>query len=101
METTRRVTSNDIAQAAGVSRTTVSFVLNEKTGTNISAETKARVLEAAQKLGYVPNSAARILVSGWSRNLRLVLAHGASVSDYPITTPLIFGISPSVMDTAT
>jgi len=31
METTRRITSNDIAQAAGVSRTTVSFVLNEKT----------------------------------------------------------------------
>ncbi len=93
METTRRVTSNDIAQAAGVSRTTVSFVLNEKTGTNISAETKARVLEAAQTLGYVPNSAARMLVSGRSRTLGLVLAHGDLMSVDAFAPPLMFGIS--------
>jgi DNA-binding LacI/PurR family transcriptional regulator len=93
METTRRVTSNDIAQAAGVSRTTVSFVLNEKIGTNISAETKARVLEAAQALGYVPNSAARMLVSGRSRTLGLVLAHGDLMSIDAFAPPLMFGIS--------
>jgi len=93
METTRRVTSNDIAQAAGVSRTTVSFVLNEKIGTNISAETKARVLEAAQALGYVPNSAARMLVSGRSRTLGLVLAHGDLMSVDAFAPPLMFGIS--------
>ncbi len=93
METTRRVTSNDIAQAAGVSRTTVSFVLNEKTGTNISGETKARVLEAAQTLGYVPNSAARMLVSGRSRTLGLVLAHGDLMSVDAFAPPLMFGIS--------
>jgi Bacterial regulatory proteins, lacI family len=80
MEMMRRVTSNDIARAAGVSRTTVSFVLNEKRGTNIRAETKARVLEAAKALGYVPNSAARMLVSGRSRTLGLVLAHGDLMS---------------------
>src|SRR6201993_676571 len=93
METTRRVTSNDIAQAAGVSRTTVSFVLNEKIGTNISAETKARVLEAAQTLGYVPNSAARPLVSGQSRTLGLVLAHGDLMSVDAFAPPLMYGIS--------
>src|SRR6201981_2956973 len=93
METTRRVTSNDIAQAAGVSRTTVSFVLNEKIGTNISAETKARVLEAAQSLGYVPNSAARMLVSGRSRTLGVVLAHGDLMSFDAFAPPLMFGIS--------
>ncbi len=93
METTRRVTSNDIAQAAGVSRTTVSFVLNEKIGTNISAKTKARVLEAAQTLGYVPNSAARMLVSGRSRTLGLVLAHGDLMSIDAFAPPLMFGIS--------
>src|ERR1700726_4988592 len=92
METTRRVTSNDIAQAAGVSRTTVSFVLNEKIGSNISAETKARVLEAAQTLGYVPNSAARTLVSGRSRTLGLVLAHGDLMSFDAFAPPLMFGI---------
>jgi DNA-binding LacI/PurR family transcriptional regulator len=93
METTRRVTSNDIAQAAGVSRTTVSFVLNEKIGTNISAETKARVLEAAEALGYVPNSAARMLVSGRSRTLGLILAHGDLMSVDAFAPPLMFGIS--------
>jgi DNA-binding LacI/PurR family transcriptional regulator len=92
MEMMRRVTSNDIAQAAGVSRTTVSFVLNEKKGTNIRAETKARVLEAAKALGYVPNSAARMLVSGRSRTLGLVLAHGDLMSVDAFAPPLMFGI---------
>ncbi len=92
MEVMRRVTSNDIAKAAGVSRTTVSFVLNEKRGTNIPAETKARVLQAAKALGYVPNSAARMLVSGRSWTLGLVLAHGDLLSVDAFAPPLMFGI---------
>src|SRR5215469_176197 len=89
---TRRVTSSDIARATGVSRTTVSFVLNDRQGTNISAKTKARVLEAAQSLGYVPNSAARTLVSGRTRTLGLVLAHGDLMSFDAFAPPLMFGI---------
>ena len=58
---TPRVTSTDIARHAGVSRTTVSFVLNEIAG--VSSKTRDRVLMTARKLGYVPNSAARMLVS--------------------------------------
>ena len=90
---TRRVTSSDIARATGVSRTTVSFVLNDRQGTNISAKTKARVLEAAQSLGYVPNSAARMLVSGRTRTLGLVLAHGDLMSFDAFAPPLMFGMS--------
>jgi len=90
---TRRVTSNDIAEAAGVSRTTVSFVLNGKEETGISAETKARVLATAASLGYVPNSAARMLVSGRSRTLGLVLAHGDLMTLDAYAPPLMFGIS--------
>src|SRR5215469_1237155 len=93
METTRRVTSSDIAQAAGVSRTTVSFVLNETKGANISAETRARVLEAARTLDYVPHSAARMLVSGRTRTIGLVLAHGDLMSVDAFAPPLMFGIS--------
>jgi LacI family transcriptional regulator len=90
---TRRITSSDIARAAGVSQTTVSFVLNNTEGASISAKTRARVLNVAQALGYVPNSAARTLVSGRSRTLGLVLAHGDLMSFDAFAPPLMFGIS--------
>ncbi|MDS2173915.1 LacI family DNA-binding transcriptional regulator [Nesterenkonia sp. CL21] len=53
----------DIADRAGVSRTTVSFVLNDRNRHHISDETRRRVLEAAQALDYRPNATARALVS--------------------------------------
>jgi DNA-binding LacI/PurR family transcriptional regulator len=90
---TGRITSSDIARAAGVSQTTVSFVLNKTEGTSISAKTKARVLSAAEALGYVPNSAARTLVSGRSRTLGLVLARGDLMSFDAFAPFLMFGIS--------
>jgi LacI family transcriptional regulator len=58
---------------AGVSRTTVSFVLNRLEGVSISESTRQRVWDAAQKLNYHPNSAGRKLVSGKSNTLGLVL----------------------------
>jgi LacI family transcriptional regulator len=48
----RRVTMTDVARAAGCSQATVSFVLNRTPGISISAETRARVIEAARGLGY-------------------------------------------------
>ncbi|MBC7223527.1 MAG: LacI family DNA-binding transcriptional regulator, partial [Anaerolineae bacterium] len=57
----KKVTSEDVAREAGVSRTTVSFVLNNTPNTNISEETRQRVLEAARNLGYRPDAAARAL----------------------------------------
>lgn len=58
---------------AGVSRTTVSFVLNRIEGVSISENTRQRVFEAARKLNYHPNAAGRKLVSGRSDTLGLVL----------------------------
>jgi LacI family transcriptional regulator len=51
----------DVARLAGVSITTVSHVLNDTPNTRVSAETRARVREAAAQLGYGPNRAARAL----------------------------------------
>ncbi|MFG3340697.1 LacI family DNA-binding transcriptional regulator [Glycomyces sp. NPDC048151] len=51
----------DVARLAGVSITTVSHVLNDTPQTRVSAETRARVREAAAQLGYGPNRAARTL----------------------------------------
>ena len=87
------MTSSDIAKAAGVSRTTVSFVLNAKKATGISEKTRARVLDTAASLGYVPNSAARMLVSGRSRTLGLILAHGDLMTFDSYAPPLMFGIN--------
>ncbi len=61
-----RVTSTDVARRAGVSRATVSYVLNDAPDQSISEQTRAAVLEAARELGYRPNSSARSLRSGRS-----------------------------------
>lgn len=42
----------DVAQAAGVSQSTVSMVLNQMSGARLSASTRARVLAVALELGY-------------------------------------------------
>lgn len=56
---TRAATSKDVANLAGVSQTTVSYVLNGKG--NISAETVRRVEAAIAQLRYQPNLGARAL----------------------------------------
>ncbi len=78
--TRKRAGIRDVATAAGVSATTVSHVLNEVDGARIADETRTRVREAAQLLGYAPN---------WSaRNLRLQRSHAVGmVSDHIATTP--------------
>jgi LacI family transcriptional regulator len=59
----RGVTMADVAKHAGVSRTAVSFVLSNRENASISEETKHRILEAVQLLGYRPNAGARALAS--------------------------------------
>jgi len=59
----RGVTMADVAKAAGVSRTAVSFVLSNRENSSISEDTKLRILEAVQTLGYRPNAGARALAS--------------------------------------
>jgi len=73
MRPAKRTTSRDVAKLAHVSRTTVSFILNNVSGVSISAETRKRVLDAAKKLNYSPNVAGKKLVSGKSYTIGLVL----------------------------
>ena len=81
----RRPTSADVARLAGVSRATVSFVLNNTPRQSISAATREAVHRAAQELGYVPSAHATALRRGGSR-LVLVLvpswATGATIMRY-------------------
>lgn len=69
----RRPTSADVAARAGVSRTTVSFVLNQRPDSQISPSTWRRVEEAARELGYYAHGPARQLAAGASLTLGLVL----------------------------
>jgi DNA-binding LacI/PurR family transcriptional regulator len=64
--TPRRVTSADVARVAGVSRATVSYVMNATPSQTISPGTRTRVLDAAARLGYAPSAAARALRTGRS-----------------------------------
>lgn len=63
MHPPRKITMYDVAREAGVSPTTVSFLLSgtQQEANRISDETRQRVLAAVEALGYVPNQAARSL----------------------------------------
>ncbi|MFG2905259.1 LacI family DNA-binding transcriptional regulator [Kitasatospora sp. NPDC048286] len=74
-------TSADVARLAGVSRATVSFVLNNTAGGRVSEQTRAKVRAAADGLGYVPHAAARSLRAG---RTGLVLLAGASAPIGPL-----------------
>ena len=50
----KKVTSTDIAHAAGVSQSTVSMILNKKYDVSFAKDTVERVENAAKELGYVP-----------------------------------------------
>lgn len=73
-----RVTSRDVARAAGVSQATVSFVLNGRSDQGIADRTRQHVLETARQLGYVPSAAARSLRTGRSAVILCLAA------DFPV-----------------
>ena len=62
----------DVARAAGVSQTTVSFVINDTPGTNIPEETRERVWAAVKELNYRPNAMARSLRSRRSHTIGFI-----------------------------
>jgi DNA-binding LacI/PurR family transcriptional regulator len=90
---TRRVTTHDIARAAGVSRTTVSHVLNNQPGVALNPKTRERVLAMSRKLGYVANSAAQMLVTGRSRTVGLVLSRPDLISVDAFVPSMIYGLN--------
>jgi len=59
----RSITQKDVAQRAGVSRSVVSYVINNGPR-DVAPKTKERVLEAIQELGYRPNRHAQRLKMG-------------------------------------
>jgi DNA-binding LacI/PurR family transcriptional regulator len=83
---TRRPTSHDVARAAGVSRATVSYVLNDVTRQRISPEVQQRVWKAVEELHYMPDQHARMLKTKES-DIVLIVMVGATPG--PILTQVI------------
>ncbi|MDX1934082.1 MAG: LacI family DNA-binding transcriptional regulator [Capsulimonadales bacterium] len=71
----RRADSSDVAVRAGVSRSTVSKVLNGRETDRIPPDTRQRVLQAARELNYVRNNRAHALVTGRTQRIGVALNH--------------------------
>jgi LacI family transcriptional regulator len=71
----KRPTQKDVARRAGVSRSTVSYVLNDQTDLKIpiSPETRQRVLEAIAELGYEPDARAQSLRGGYTKIVGVII----------------------------
>lgn len=69
------LTVDDVAREAGVSRTAVSYVLNEggQRNKHVSEETRTKVLRAIQSLNYHSHAVARALKKGYSEEVALLL----------------------------
>lgn len=89
------VTQNDVAKAAGVTRSMVSYVISGNTERSVAPETRQRILKVIEELGYRPNKAAQALQLGdqafASKNIGIVLSNE---SDFlrPFYTEIISGI---------
>jgi LacI family transcriptional regulator len=90
----RRPTLKDVAQAAGVSVTTVSVVLNDRhEGVRVPDATRRRVQQAAEDLGYRPNILARSLRTQETRTIGFI-------SDEVTTTPFAVSMLAAAQDEA-
>ncbi len=80
-----------VADAAGVSRTAVSFAFNDPT--RLSPETRTRILQIAEELGYAPHPVARMLVRGKTRTLGLLLPQDIpQVMENPYYSQFLVGL---------
>lgn len=86
-----RPTSSDVAAAAGVSRSAVSFAFNNPE--KISAATRERILAAAREMGYTPNTLARMLKAGQTGSLGVLLPQNlAKVLENPYYAQFLTGV---------
>lgn len=86
-----KVTRADVAKRAGISPTTVAYVLNETPGVKIREETRAKVLAAAKELGYNPSFSARSMRRGRTE-LVGILMPAMSSQFHPFYAQMLHGV---------
>ena len=95
------VTIVDVAKQAGVSRTTVSNILNGVY--KCTEETKNKVLQAAKEMGYRPNIAAKTLVKNTSKLIGIIFPAYMDknlLTGNPFYNLIVDGINSTLMETA-
>ncbi len=94
-EKKKTVTQNDVAKAAGVTRSMVSYVINGNSGRSVAPETRENILRVIEELGYRPNKAAQALQLGnvafAAKNIGVVLPY-SSIFLRPFYTEILEGI---------
>jgi DNA-binding LacI/PurR family transcriptional regulator len=91
------ITVEDVARRAGVSRATVSRVVNASP--RVSPETRLAVANAIEELRYVPNPAARALMTRRSDSVAVVILESANrLFEDPYFNQLLLGISGGLAD---
>jgi len=100
-------TSLDVAREAGVSQAAVSYALNGVSQAHVSDETRAKILQAARKLGYHAHPSARSLRKGQSDEICCIIDAPSTLLAYEIHISImqqifqhgyipVFYVSPSV-----
>ncbi|MFP4612623.1 MAG: LacI family DNA-binding transcriptional regulator [Spirochaetota bacterium] len=92
----KRVSAADVAREAGVSRTTVSFVINNTPGKNITEETRQRVLRAAERLRYIPDQEARRVALARHNCVGLFICHSKYVYSDAFISRVVEGMAQAV-----
>lgn len=96
--TSARPTLEEVAARAGVGRGTVSRVINGSP--KVSAQARESVLQAISELGYVPNRAARSLVTRRTDTVALVISESEQrLFGEPFFAGIVRGISTALADT--
>ncbi|GAT74989.1 LacI-type transcriptional regulator [Microbacterium sp. HM58-2] len=91
MTNDRTVTLRDVAAVSGVSVPTVSKVLNG--GGRVSPATRARILEAAERLDFRPNALAQFFALGRSFSVGVIAQKASGIFSMPVITGIVHELS--------
>ncbi len=89
----KKMTMQDIADMVGVSKATVSYVLNNKPGARVSEQTRSRVLHTANLFNFAPNFAAKYLSLNLGNPVGLILGGSKGGLGALHYAPLVSGIT--------
>lgn len=92
------ITQKDIAREVGVSQTIVSDVLQNRPRGRVSPETRQRILDTAQRLGYRPNLTARALRMRRSGQIAYIITRSDMHQHYTLGEAALTGLAEALAE---